>query len=317
MREVVDLHDDAVDLVGERVALVLPGAAVLVDGFERVEGADLGVHRQAEVAEHVEGLVVARELGAAFDLTELVAPDRELARRGDLRVLLTQRAGRRVARVREEPIAGLGLTLVQGVEGGDRHVHLAPHLEHLRCSFEAVGKRLDRLHVRGHVLARAAVTTGRGLHEPSAFVAHRHREAVDLELADEAHRAGAGRGQAALRARAPGDELVERERVVERHHRHAVGDRSEGRRRRAAHELGGRVRRHDLGELVLEPAQLAHQRVVVRVADLGIVERVIALVVVPDLVSKRVDPGGDLVGDGHAPRLSRGVPCDLSREPSR
>ncbi len=229
LREIVDLDDDTVDLVGQRVALVLPAAAVLVDGLERVERADLGVHRQAELAEGVERLVVTREVEPALHLAELVTPDRELTRRRDLRILLAQRPRGRVARVGEEAIARLGLALVELVERGDGHVHLAAHLEHLGRSFEPMRQRLDRLHVRRDVLARASVSTRRGLHQTPVLVPHRHREAVDLELAHESHRPGAGRGQPALGSRAPRDELVEREGVVERHHRHAVGDRSEGR----------------------------------------------------------------------------------------
>ena len=87
-----------------------------------------------------------------------------------------------------------------------------------------------------------------------------------------------------------------------------MGDRREGRGRGSSDDLSRRVGCDDLGELVFEPPKLDHQRVVVGVADLGRVEQVVALVVVADLLSQRVDPGGDLVGDGHPPRLSRPPP---------
>ena len=76
---------------------------------------------------------------------------------------------------------------------------------------------------------------------------------------------------------------------------------------RPADLLGRRVGRDELGELVLEGSQLAHQGVVVGVGDLGIVELVVALVVVPDLRAEGVDPGVDLVGDCHAVEVTEGV----------
>ena len=65
--------------------------------------------------------------------------------------------------------------------------------------------------------------------------------------------------------------------------------------RRAAHALGRRVRREQLGVLALEVAQLAQQRVVLGVADLRVVEDVVAVVVVlelpPQLVGARSAAG--------------------------
>ena len=71
--QVVDLHDHAVDLVGEVVPLGLPLAAVGVHLVEAGERADLRVHRETKVAEEVERLVVGGEGGTALDLAELVA----------------------------------------------------------------------------------------------------------------------------------------------------------------------------------------------------------------------------------------------------
>ena len=60
---------------------------------------------------------------------------------------------------------------------------------------------------------------------------------------------------------APREQLVARERVVERQHRHAVLDRRERRRGPATGALRRRIGSDELGVLRLELAQLAHQRV--------------------------------------------------------
>ncbi len=63
-RQVVDLHDHTVDLVVEVVAVLLPAEAELVHRVERPLTADLRVHREPEVAQEVERLVVGGELRA-------------------------------------------------------------------------------------------------------------------------------------------------------------------------------------------------------------------------------------------------------------
>src|ERR1700704_4712758 len=50
LTEHVDLHDDAVDLVAEVVAMLEHSLRELVDGIQRVEPLDLVVHGEAEVA---------------------------------------------------------------------------------------------------------------------------------------------------------------------------------------------------------------------------------------------------------------------------
>ena len=62
--EVVDLHDHAVDLVVEVVAVLLPPLAVRLHLHEVREHRDLGVDRQAGGPEEVERLVVAGEAAA-------------------------------------------------------------------------------------------------------------------------------------------------------------------------------------------------------------------------------------------------------------
>ena len=99
-----------------------------------------------------------------------------------------------------------------------------------------------------------------------------------------------GSGHQLLDPRAPREELVAGERVVEREHRHAVLDRRERGGRPAARPLRRRVGSDELGMLLLERAQLADQRVELRVGDLGRVEHEVLLVVVLDQLAELLHP---------------------------
>ena len=65
------------------------------------------------------------------------------------------------------PLLGLGELLVQRLERPDRQVHLAADLDHLGRIVDQQPRRhaADRPHVRGDVLADAAVAARRGLDE--------------------------------------------------------------------------------------------------------------------------------------------------------
>ena len=65
--------------------------------------------------------------------------------------------------------------------------------------------------------------------------------------------------------------------------------------RRAGHALRGRVRRDELGMLGFQRDEFAPQRVVLGVADLRVVEDVIAVRVVVDRSAQRVEPLRDAV----------------------
>ena len=73
--------------------------------------------------------------------------------------------------------------------------------------------------------------------------------------------------------------------------------------RLAADALGGRVGRDELGVLLLQRAELAEERVELGVADLGIVEDVVAVVVRVNLAGERgVARAGLFRRRGHAGR---------------
>src|SRR5207247_5894685 len=137
------------------------------------------------------------------------------------------------------------------------------------------------------VLADAAVAPRRAADEATPLVQQRDAEAVDLRLAHVAER-GPREGSAG-----PGFELAQvvgRGRVVEREHGVVVLDRLEDIRRRAGDALRGTVRGDEVGEARLQVAELAHERVVLGVGDLGSRLDVIQVVVVVDLLAQLGDP---------------------------
>src|SRR5467141_3589644 len=155
--QVVDLDDNAVDLVVETVALLLPFVE------EGDHGLDVGVRpaivvdMKAHLGESLEDLLLA--LRAARRI-ERVDERVEAPARRDPRVELPNGARGRVARVREGRLALRGQLGVQSLEAALRHVDLAPHLEclgELHWDDDRQGDTADRLHGRGDVCTRLAV----------------------------------------------------------------------------------------------------------------------------------------------------------------
>ena len=121
--------------------------------------------------------------------------------------------------------------------------------------------------------------------QPAVLVEQVDGQPVDLELA-QVGRDGAGVALDPLR---PGRDLVGGERVVEAEHPLEVVDRREQGGVGAGDPLGGRGRRAQVGELVLELLQPAQVAVVLGVAAGGRVEDVVAVgVVVERLGQPRV-----------------------------
>src|SRR4029077_10804033 len=96
----------------------------------------------------------AREL-EAFAAADAVDPDGERARGGDARVLLSQRAGRRIARGRGQLLGRVREPFVQLPEARDRQVDLAAYLEERRDVVTLHPQRhtADSTEIDGYVLA--------------------------------------------------------------------------------------------------------------------------------------------------------------------
>ena len=274
--------------------------------------AGVGAHREAGLLQLGQGpglrgrrpydlaLGLRRRRGA-IDHAERVGPEVQRALGRDGRILLAQRAGRRVARVDEEPLAELRLALVHGLEFLDGHVDLATDLEHVGVGAARFGQFLrhvgDRADVRRHVLAGHAVAAGGRLHERAALVGQRHGHAVDLGLAREGESLEVDVGRLPPQPLAPGPQLVLAERVVEAHHGDAVAHLLEQARRRRAHGVRRRVGCRQRRIVRLELPQLHHEEVVFGVGDLGRIEHVVQLVVVDDALPQLGRPVHRLLRD--------------------
>ena len=188
--EVVDLDHHAVDLVVEVVTVRLPAAGRRrATSCEPVDQPRLGVDREPGLPEPAErGRLAGAELGGRagplrpgrrHDLADLVGPERERPRLAVIAASFWRSepaAELRGLTNRRSP--GLGLAPVEVLEGGDRHVDLAAHLEHARGRaarprVETIGHGGDGGHVGGHVLAGDAVAPGGGLDEPAPLVGER------------------------------------------------------------------------------------------------------------------------------------------------
>ena len=300
--EPVDLVDDAVDVVAELVTLAANSRVVLETAGHALDDVDLRTRAQSERAQRREHLAVQARRFPALRGADAVEVEVERAARGDRRVELPEAARGGIARIGERLLAHRRLAAVQAVERAPRHEHLAAHLEQRRCAIADETQRhgADRADVRRDVLAFRPVAASRGLHEAAVLVTQADGEAVDLGLrgvSDLLH------VETFADAPVEVDDVLVAEGVVERQHRHGVHDLGELARDGAAHPLGGRIRRHEIRVGALEFAQLAEERVVARVGDLGIVEDVIAVVVVLDLAPEFGDPPFKPRG-GHRGRVS-------------
>ena len=266
--QVVDLDDDAVDLVDEAVAVRADLGDPLFDSLPARQQARVGRDGQAPVPQ----LLVPAHLGGrlgevlpGLDEADAVGDHREGALGGLGRVLLTQRSGGRVARVDESLFPGLNAGLVEGGEVGDREVDLAAHLD---AGGNGTGQGLrdrgDGSRVGGDVFADVAVASGRGAHEAAVLVQEVDGQAVDLDLGRHLEVGDTGGlGHAGL----PAGELLEGEHIVERHHLGEVAHFGEPGVDAATHAHCGRVGATQLRVAFLNLLNLAVQAVVVRIRE--------------------------------------------------
>ena len=240
---------------------------------------------------------------------DLVDVDGEGALGGDGGVKLAHGAGGGVAGVGEERFAALGALGVHALEAALRHVDLAANLEGGgRVAREHEGDGADGAEVGRDVLAATAVAAGGALHETSAFVGEGDGEAIDLRLRREGEVVATGPlGGAAV----PVGEVLVGGGVGEAEEGRAVLDRGERLKGGGADSLGGGVRRDELGEGSLEPAQFVQELVVLAVADLGRVEHVVAVVVVVDERAQLLAAGSRFV------LIFGGHPASILTRPAR
>ena len=307
-RELVDLHHRAVDLVAQAVA---PLAQRLVVGLRRLDPAArhlAPVDPEAQLAQALEQLPVRLHPELALALADAVREQLERARGGDLRVELAQGAGGRVAGVREQLETLRRALRVHGGEGGARHQHLPAHLEQRGHGVAAQPQR-QRAHgaqVVRDVFAGPAVAAGRAEREGAGLEAQGHRHPVVLGLGGVHQRLAAP--QVAAHPSVERGQVLRRQGVVERQHRHRMLDRPKARRRRPADPLGGRTRVGPLRVRRLERLSLPEEPVVLGIRDRRVVEHVVAVVVrleLPRATAGARVPSSSRHAPTHRARLAR------------
>ena len=211
----------------------------------------------------------------------------EVAMGRDLGVLLAKAARGGVSWVgKGRGARGIGI-LVQAREGVARHVDFAADLDGAAEASvsEALqaGRRegardiADREDVGGDVLPRRAVAARGGADELRVPIGERHAEPVDLELAGVGDRALRRGSERLVRTGEPFVKLGEVHRVVHRVHARGVRDRLELLGHVAAHALGVRLGRHELGMVLLQGEKLLEGAIELCVGHLGSVKRVVGV----------------------------------------
>ena len=285
--EVVDLDDHAVGRERERAARLVPVGDEGVD-LLRI-AADAHVLRDAEspctglfeaLAVRGERQIVARQL---------VERAIEAAPCDDGRRLLLERAGRGVAGVGEEGLAGRFAFGVEAVERGVGHQDLAADFEEVGpvVALQPQGHRADRADVGRHVVALRAVAARHGPQQPAVFVGERDGRAVELQFADVLRRA-----DFALDALDELVELLERVGVAERQHREPVPNGAELARQVAAHAHRRGVGVGQLGMGAFELLEFAHQGVEFEIGDLGRILDVVLEIMIFELPAQLLDSFG-------------------------
>ena len=282
---VVQLVDHAIDIERQAVACFADAPVVSQQSVDPVRHGGQLADRESPIAQSRQGGGVRVGQRPAFDLAHAVGVEAERALRGERRVHLAQRAGRAVARIGQHLAAVFARLRVVAFEVGTAHIDLAAHFQHRwpAAAGQLLRNHRDGAQVGGHVLAGGAVTAGRALHEHAVLVAQADRQAIQL---------GFGRKHQVVAIQPLADaadeiaHLVIAEGIAQRQHRHRMDDRREAPGRRRTHLAGRRIGAGQLGMRAFQRFQLPHQRVVLRVGDVGIIQLVVAPVGVLDAAAK-------------------------------
>ncbi len=97
--EIVDFVDHAVDIERQRVALLADAAVIIEAAIDAIRRADQIADRQTPVAQFAQGLRMRVGQAATLDHADSVGKKCQRPPRGDARIELAQRAGRRIARI--------------------------------------------------------------------------------------------------------------------------------------------------------------------------------------------------------------------------
>ena len=294
--ELVDLVDDAVDVVAERRALFLDQLVLGDQVVDRFRPHHQRAYPEPPFGEFPHRLILRRRRvlgGVAPGIGEEI----EVAAGGDGGILLAQRAGRRVARIDIVLAAGGRRALLERLEFRIGHVDLAAYLDGFgpACALQPVRNVGDRPQIGGDVLAHRAVATCRALHEHTVLVTQRRRQPVDLRFRRE------GDVEVLVALEEPPAAIEEVDHVLvriglgEAEHRHGMAHLGEAFRRRRADPERRRILANQGREPVLDGEVAAAQRVIVGVRDRRRVLGVVAPVMFGDLAGQSFQLGGRLL----------------------
>ena len=152
------------------------------------------------------------------------------------------------------------------------HIHLAAHLQKLRCVFKGLGDAADGTHVCSNILAHHAVTTGGGTDKLPILILQAAGKTIDLDL-HNIFRCDPGFADAAVKV----TQFVEGKRVKQTFHLDSMGHLGQLAAGSAAHLLGGRCCCDQLRELRFQFLQFPRQGIVFKIFQL----RCILIVVKP------------------------------------
>ena len=244
-------------------------------------------------------------LGA--DLANAVAAKLQRTAGGDLRVQLTQTAGRRIARVRKGFATALRLTGIQRLKARFGHKHFTAHLKHLRPALALQLERYiaDGAHVAGDVFTGTAITTRGTTNQQAVLVTQADSQSIKFRLAAVMNFGTAAKQITALHAQTGLNAAIKRAQVLffkcvtQTQHGHFMAHFTEGTECLSPDTLRGRLRSNQLRVLRLERLQFTKQSVVFRVGDAGFIQHVIAVVVRVEFCTQLLDALGGWQVCGH------------------
>ena len=213
-----------------------------------------------------------------------IGPEAQGPAAGNARIELAQGTGGGIARIGKGLLPGGRLRLVQGEEGGARHIDLAAHvhgLGHVGAS-QAAGDVGNGFHIAGDILAHQAIAPGGGLNQAAALIAQGNGQAIDLGLGHKGH------GRVVRKRKKAANALLELPRVTigkgvfQAQHGAGMGDRLKGAGRGKAHRMGRAVWPDQLGKAALDIRIALAQGVISGVGDGGGVLAMIAAIVLGD-----------------------------------
>ena len=293
--EAVHLVDHAIDIIAKARAIDADG---LIEGDKRFH-CPTAIHARIDWQPplrkrvHDIELRLGRQRGCG---TPGIGEEAQRPLGGDTRIELAERTGSRIARIRKHLPTGLGLRRVEPAEILGAEIDLAAHLDHIRYAraLELMRDLADRADIGRDVLAFNAIAACGRPDKRATFITDRDGEAVDLRLCREGEWIIGTKGQEAPHALDELGDILVREGIAEREHRHVVADLSERFERRRANTLRRTVGLHEIWKLRLDRREPSAQGVILGIGDGRRVLLVVQRIMTRDLTGKRLVLGRSL-----------------------